>query len=516
MVVAVVAAAAAVAAPAVAAPTRVSVYATGLYNPKGMTFGPGGALFVAESGPPGDVTVPLPVNFGGSGPLGTRARVSKIPSGGGRAQPFVTGLPNIGLYGGVEMLGAGSVTMFHGQLYEVAAGHMTISPKLSRVSPDGKLTTVADVGKFNNEHPPPGANGDAVPLGNPYDLVGIGDHLYISDGNYNTIIEATPATGKLRLLTEFLPDPTTVGMAVGPDGNLYVAQYGNAPYAPGSGQIDKVTPGGTVTKGVVTGLTTPIDVAFSPDGTMYVAQYAGKFNAKKLRYIERTGAIFRIGKDGSKDEVVTHMMFPTALEFDKNGALYSTNFGNEANHGEGQVLKIQPGDTTAVSPAVPQPKVHGSYDVPKSNKTFVGGSVAGAAKLTIVEPKVVLKWGYESKTLRVKVGQKIVVTNSGRISHTATSVTGKFDTGLIKHLRSAVITMTTPGVYKFICTPHPWMKGTLIVTGVAKSGGSKIVAAGPQVKSPSLNAGAVVIVVALIVGGVFALAWFARRRPEST
>ena len=72
MVVVAFAAAAVLAAPAGAAPTKVTVYGTGLFNPKGIVFGPDGTLYVAESGPPGDVTVPLPVNFGGSGPIGTR------------------------------------------------------------------------------------------------------------------------------------------------------------------------------------------------------------------------------------------------------------------------------------------------------------------------------------------------------------------------------------------------------------------------------------------------------------
>jgi len=106
MVVVALAAAAVLAAPALAAPTKVSVYGTGLFNPKGIVFGSDGTLYVAESGPPGDVKVPLPVNFGGSGPIGTRASVSKIPAAGGKAQKFVTGLPNIGLYGGAEHLDA--------------------------------------------------------------------------------------------------------------------------------------------------------------------------------------------------------------------------------------------------------------------------------------------------------------------------------------------------------------------------------------------------------------------------
>ena len=70
--------------PAAGAPqptrTQVTVYATGLVNPKGMAFFDD-SLYVAESGKPGKVDVPLPVNFGGKGPIGRNARVSRIDEG---------------------------------------------------------------------------------------------------------------------------------------------------------------------------------------------------------------------------------------------------------------------------------------------------------------------------------------------------------------------------------------------------------------------------------------------------
>src|SRR4051794_19271796 len=194
--------------------TQVQVYASGLINPKGMAFTADGALYVAEAGQPGDVMVPLPVNFGGTGPVGTNARISRIAPGGQRAD-FVTGLPNVGLYGGIEMLGATGMAVLGGTLYELAAGHITVSPALSRVTPDGALQHVADVGAYNRAHPVGGDNGDAVPMGNPFDLVAMNGNLFITDGNFNRVLKVTP-DGAITLLADFGGDPTSVGAAAGP------------------------------------------------------------------------------------------------------------------------------------------------------------------------------------------------------------------------------------------------------------------------------------------------------------
>jgi plastocyanin len=495
-------------------PTAVSLYATGLYNPRGMTFGPDKVLYVAEAGPPGKVTVPLPVNFGGHGPIGNNAAIAKILPGGGRAKPFVTGLPNIGLYGGVEMLGAADVAFYQGRLYEIAAGDMTVLPKLSRVTPDGKMIAVANIGKFNNNNPPTPANGDAVPGGNPFGLVALGDHLYISDGNYNRIIQADPKTGKLRIFATFDPDPTSTGLTVAPNGKeMYLAQYGTAPYIAGSSRVDTISSTGKWTKGVLTGLTTPIATAFAKNGTMYVLEYAQHFNSAKKLYVPNTGILYRIGKDGSQIPVVTHLMFPTSMVFGPNGALYITDYGNESNFGEGEVLSVVPGDTAVVAPHVPLPRVHGSYDVPTLANVATGKAIAGATKINIVEPQQVLKWGYSPNVVHVKVGQKIVFTNTGLISHTATASNGAFDTGLISHNQSSVVVINKPGIYKFFCTPHPWMKGEIVVTGKA-SGAQAAAAPVDKPNPPSLNWVVVVLVVGGILVGVFAFAYFTRRTGQ--
>src|SRR5207253_2077794 len=135
----------------------------------------------------------------------------------------------------------------------------------------------------------------------------------------NRVLRVSPETGAISIVTAWDDDLTTVGATVGPDGNLYVCQFGAAPYDPGSGRVDRVTPDGQVTNGVVPHLTTPIDVAFAPDGTRYVLEYAALpdgavnkgYNPDQKRYVPFTGEVVRVNPDGSLTTLVTNLVFPT-------------------------------------------------------------------------------------------------------------------------------------------------------------------------------------------------------------
>ncbi|CAN5496123.1 hypothetical protein BH23CHL2_BH23CHL2_06400 [soil metagenome] len=502
--------------------TSIEIYASGLINPKGMAFTPDGTLYIAESGAPGDVMVPLPAAFGGEGPIGRGGRVSSVPPNGER-QDFVTDLPNIGLYGGIEMIGAGSVAVLDGELYEVAAGHMTISPLLSRVTPEGELETISDVGAFNDANPPPPSNGDAVPMGNPYDLIALDGKLYITDGNYNRIIEAT-LDGELSVLAQWENSPVTVGGAAGPGPEgapaLYVAQFGPAPYLPGTGRIDRVTPEGEITEGVVSDLTTPIDVAFAPDGTMYVLQYAAEFSAEELRYIPFGGEVQRVNADGTTSSVVTGLVFPTSLAFGPDGALYVTNYGNEGNEGQGQVLKVIPGETPASGPEVPEPESDQPYAPPEPDtEPTEPEGVEIALTIEIVEGASPDDWGYEPAEATIEAGQAIRFVNVGQIAHTATADDGSFDTGLLQGGESAVIVFDEPGSFAgsgagYYCQPHPWMRAQITVLG--EGSGEAIPGTGafedlepPSVKAWQITAFAGTLLIAVIGGG------FIMRRRET-
>ena len=262
----------------------------------------------------------------------------------------------------------------------------------------------------------------------------------------------------------------TVGLTAGRDGNLYVAQFSPAPYTAGTGRIDSVTPAGRVKEGVVRGLTTPIDVAFAPDGTMYVLQYASQYSAKKLRYLPFGGKVIRVRPDGSKQTVVTNLIFPTAMAFGPDGALYVSNFGNESNEGQGQILRIELGQTAARASDVPEPTETGSYVAPRQVPRAGSETGPPPKQVTIIEPADVQKWGYEPRRLTVEVGDRVAFFNEGRIPHTATATNGAFDTGLARHNETRTVELTKPGTFRYICTPHPWMKGTIVVTGLRRPG----------------------------------------------
>lgn len=95
--------------------------------------------------------------------------------------------------------------------------------------------------------------------------------------------------------------------------------------------------------------------------------------------------------------------------------------------------------------------------------TPAGTSSSATAKATGI---TISNFAY-SGTLTVKAGQKVTVTNNDSMAHTLTDkATKKFDTGNIAG-NGGTGTFTAPsapGAYKFGCTYHPNMAGTLTVT----------------------------------------------------
>ena len=73
-------------------------------------------------------------------------------------------------------------------------------------------------------------------------------------------------------------------------------------------------------------------------------------------------------------------------------------------------------------------------------------------------------WGYTPTSTTVPVGATVTWTNSGAFPHDAASTDGSWNTPLLDPGASGSVTFSTPGTFAYICTPHPWMQATIVVT----------------------------------------------------
>ena len=114
------------------------------------------------------------------------------------------------------------------------------------------------------------------------------------------------------------------GLAIGPDGNIYVAEYSGH-------RIRKVTPNGAVTTlagngsaafadgaGSAARFNNPAGVAVSPDGTIYVADYGNN----RIRIVTLTGVVTTLAGDGTT--AVLH--FPIGVAVGPDGNIYTTEY----------------------------------------------------------------------------------------------------------------------------------------------------------------------------------------------
>jgi quinohemoprotein ethanol dehydrogenase len=95
-----------------------------------------------------------------------------------------------------------------------------------------------------------------------------------------------------------------------------------------------------------------------------------------------------------------------------------------------------------------------------------GGAIAeGVDNVKIGDRNV--EYSYFPARIRVKAGTAVTFTNVGDVPHTATAFdkgkVGNWDTDALAKGESKAITFTDPGTYFYICTPHPWMYGQVIV-----------------------------------------------------
>ena len=301
---------------------------TGLDNPRGLDWGPEGALYVAEAGRGG--TTPCFVTGRGLAFAGTTGAVSRLWQGS--QERVVTGLPSytttppgIASTGphDIALLGRGNarVSIGLGTEHDPALRAATcpgLGPMfgwLAQVPASGNWRLDADVAAYESAADP---DGTLFPHkdSNPYGLLATPGATLVADAGGNDLLRVG-ANDSIEALAVFPSrsnstrgiDSVPTSVAVGPDGAYYVGEL--ASFAPGQANVWRVVPGQAPTV-VQSGFTTIIDITFGADGTLYVLEWG-------------PGNLWRVPAVGSRSLVATGLINPGSVTIGSDGAFYVSN-----------------------------------------------------------------------------------------------------------------------------------------------------------------------------------------------
>jgi amicyanin len=92
------------------------------------------------------------------------------------------------------------------------------------------------------------------------------------------------------------------------------------------------------------------------------------------------------------------------------------------------------------------------------------GNTAGASTPVATDAVHITNFAFSPATITVKAGSTVVWTNDDSIQHDVTFDGGGIASNDLNHNDTFSHTFPTPGTYHYICSIHPFMHGTVIVT----------------------------------------------------
>ena len=351
------------------ATAHVAVFASGFNNPRGLTFGPDGDLYVAEGGLGGTHSTvgKCPQVAGAAAPytgstnnrvLG--GRISKVTPGGVRTT-VVDRLPSSQTSAALGNLvsGVSSVAFIGHHLYALLSGAgcshgvPNIPNGVIRVRKHGKWKMIANLSAFQAAHPVANPDPeDFEPDGTWFSMIALNGALYPMDSNHGELDRVTPG-GAIRRVVDISAQvghvvPTAIAHRPGRQDRR---RSGDGPPVFFIGNLGVFgPPDGTVPNEHVYKLTANGKLKIRASGLEQVLGLA--FRRGKLYALEMsttpggptpgTGAIVRLRHGRPVHTVVSGLTFPTGMTVGPDGAFYVSDKGFGFGAGQGLVLRVTP------------------------------------------------------------------------------------------------------------------------------------------------------------------------------
>jgi hypothetical protein len=360
-----------IASPAVAGAQDLDVVAEGLSNPRGLSFGPDGNLYVAEAGRGGSGAC-IPSPEGGEACYGNTGGITRINVRKDTEQQIISRLPSLASQEAAEGMPAGSNAIgpqdvsFNNRwaYYTVGLGaNPNVRSQLGsvgrrlgvlyRFDRKRRPQRVSDIAAYEAKNNPDASQPGAEVDSNPYSVdASQSNRLLVTDAGGNTLLRVR-RTGEIRTLAWFpfgmtpappflgLPPGSEIpyqsvptGVVRGPDGAAHLGQLTGFPFPVGAANVFRVVGAETPTV-QASGFTTVVDVAYGPDGSFYVLQISSDGLAAQP---PGPGKLIRID-DGTQTELAAgQLQAPTGVTVARNGDIYVSNQGSSPN--DGQVVRI--------------------------------------------------------------------------------------------------------------------------------------------------------------------------------
>lgn len=349
-----------------AADGAAEVVAKGLDSPRGLSFGPDGTLYIAESGHGGKVKCATPPAQEGEKPekmcLGLTGRISTLKDG--KTSVLIDGLPSAA--SGPFALGPHDVTFTAKGDLLVTVGfsgdtafRAKLGPKaatlgtLLTISKKGRRISIADLAAYETKHNPDRKDKGSAVDSYPFGVAPLpGGGALVADTGGNSVLRVNkkgrvsteavlharsvdaPPVLKLPKGSKVPMQSVPMGIAKGPDGAYYVAEHGGFPNPEGAARVLRLKNGKVTT--AAGGFTTVADVTFDAKGRLVVLGSVGPLPADGMS----KSTVYRIESDGTRTELLKPgtLTTPLGVAVGPDGAVYVAD--KAMAPGKGEVLRV--------------------------------------------------------------------------------------------------------------------------------------------------------------------------------